>query len=256
MRALINAPLAEWMRRLHPLRLQYELLSDANPLLAPLGALAQQIREHRSPAAADNPLIALQDRASAQIVAALDTWRDLRDGCYEAAFLSLYGSPMLQAAVGIDPAAVGPMRKAGKTPLHVELVAARMAELKSHIATGGLRECLLRALFYVFMADRIADERLVEAGSRLLVKQEGMEDLTLAALRTLAHQQYSMLQIDTEATLAAIPALLPADREVRRKGFAIVREVVSAAGVISGEREDRMRRMAQLFGIDDLLPLK
>jgi pimeloyl-ACP methyl ester carboxylesterase len=249
-RAVVNAPLAEWMRRMHPLRLQYELLSDANPLMAPLGALAQQIREQRSPAAADNPCVALQDGASAQIVAALDTWRDMRDQIYEAAFLSIYGSPMLQAAVGIDPAATRPMRKAGKSPLHRELVEARIAELKSRIASGGLRECQLRAMFYVFMVDRIADERRTEAFSHLLVK-EGMEGLTLAALRTLAHEQYSMLLIDTEATLAAIPSLLPADPEQRRKGFAIVREVMSAAGVISGEREDRMRRMAQLFGIGE-----
>lgn len=250
-RALVNAPLAEWLRRLHPQRLQYELLSNANPLLAPLGALASQIRERRTPAAADNPMAAFRDNASAQIVAALDAWRDLRDGCYEAAFLSIYGSPMLQAAVGIDPATTLPMRKAGKSPLHLELAEARIAELKARIATGGLRECMLRAMFYVFMVDRIADERVVEAASRLLVKQEGMEGLTLTALKTLAHEQYSMLLIDTEATLAAIPSLLPADLEERRKGFAIVREVMSAAGVISGEADNRMRRMAQLFGLGE-----
>src|SRR5512144_2855857 len=33
-RAMMSAPAAEWLRRLHPLRLQYELLSDANPLMA------------------------------------------------------------------------------------------------------------------------------------------------------------------------------------------------------------------------------
>jgi pimeloyl-ACP methyl ester carboxylesterase len=250
-RAVVNAPLAEWMRRLHTLRLQYELFSDANPLLAPLGALAQQIREQRNSAAADNPCVVLQDGASAQIVAALDAWRDLRDLCYEVAFLSIYGSPMLQASVGIDPARNIPMRKAGKSLAHLEQVETRIAELKSHIATGGLRECQVRAILYVYMGDRMVDERVIDAARHLLAEEEGMESLTLAALGTLAHEQYSMLQIDTEATLAAIPSLLPADPQQRRKGFAIVREVISAAGVIGDEAEDRMRRIARLFGIEE-----
>jgi hypothetical protein len=151
-RAVVNAPLAGWMRWLHTLRLQYELFSDANPLLAPLGALAQQIREQRNSAAADNPCVVLQDGASAQIVAALDAWRDLRDLCYEVAFLSIYGSPMLQASVGIDPARNIPMRKAGKSLAHLEQVETRIAELKSHIATGGLRECQVRAILYVYIS--------------------------------------------------------------------------------------------------------
>ena len=32
-RAMVSKPVAEWLRRLHPLRLQYELLSDKNPWL-------------------------------------------------------------------------------------------------------------------------------------------------------------------------------------------------------------------------------
>src|SRR4029434_11105948 len=34
-RAMVSEPAAEWLRRLHPLRLQYELLSDKNPWLGP-----------------------------------------------------------------------------------------------------------------------------------------------------------------------------------------------------------------------------
>ena len=30
-----RSPLAEWMHKMHPLRLQYELFSNANPMMAP-----------------------------------------------------------------------------------------------------------------------------------------------------------------------------------------------------------------------------
>jgi hypothetical protein len=49
---------------------------------------------------------------SAQIVAALDRYRDLRDEHTEKMFLSVYGSPVLQALVGLN-AADGAPRGAG-----------------------------------------------------------------------------------------------------------------------------------------------
>jgi phosphotransacetylase len=55
-RALVNSPLAQWMHQLHPLRLQYELFSNPNPMMAPVATMAEQIRNDRRPAAKDNPL--------------------------------------------------------------------------------------------------------------------------------------------------------------------------------------------------------
>ena len=64
-RAMVNSPMAEWLQQMHPLRLQYELFSDANPMMAWVGALAEQVRRERRPAAADNPLLAVQETAVA-----------------------------------------------------------------------------------------------------------------------------------------------------------------------------------------------
>ena len=66
-------------------------------------------------------------------------------------FLAIYGSPVLQAAVGIDPQADRP-RRPGKSLMHRELMAKRIAELKSQIIKGGLQECTIRGLVYVGMA--------------------------------------------------------------------------------------------------------
>src|SRR5262245_9189737 len=45
--ATANAPAAEWMRRLHPLRLQFELLSDNNPLMLGVGVWAELVAANR-----------------------------------------------------------------------------------------------------------------------------------------------------------------------------------------------------------------
>jgi hypothetical protein len=238
------------MHRMHPLRLQYEMFSDANPLMSAVGAMAEQIRRDRSPASADNPFIALQQNASRQIVAALDAWRDIQEAFSEGLFLSIYGSPVLQAAVGIDANDTHPMRRAAKSPLHRQLKEARIAELKSRIAMGGLHEGVVRAAIYVGMPRAAIDERGFETVRRIRLAGEGVPHLTLAAFKALVREQYFMLLIDPDAALAAIPDLLPPDDETRRKAFAIVRQVIGARGEITGEVAERLARIAQLFGVE------
>jgi Protein of unknown function (DUF3141) len=246
-RAFTSASIADWVRQAHPLRLQYELLSNASPLAAPLAQMAQRVRDQRQPVQANNPFLALERSASQQIVASLDAWRDWHDRWSEWLFLSIYGAPALQAAVGIDPAGKGALRRAGKSTLYQALVKARIDELKSHITRGGLRESLVRAMLYVGMARGNVDERSVEA-LRRLQPPPGMVRMTLSEFKAMVREQYFMLLIDPEAALAAIPVLLPSDVEARRKGLATLRQVLSAAGELTGEAARRMERIAGLFG--------
>ena len=102
-RALVSAPLADTLRQMHPLRVQYEMFSNANPFMAPIAGLAEEVRKNRRPVAPDNPFIATQENVSKQIVAALDSWRNFIEAVAERTFLTVYGSPALQAALGIDP---------------------------------------------------------------------------------------------------------------------------------------------------------
>ena len=125
------------MRKLHPLRVQYEAFSNANPFMASIALLAEQIRNNRKPAASDNPFIAMQENLSSQIVSALDGWRDAVEALSERTFMAFYSSPALQAGVGVDPRSTRPLRRAAKSELHRELIERRVAELKSHIPHGG-----------------------------------------------------------------------------------------------------------------------
>jgi hypothetical protein len=66
----------------------------------------------------------------------------------------------------------------------------------------------------------------------------------------LVREQFFMLLLDRDATLAAIPKLLPDDLNQRRAAFSAIREVLSASEAISGERAERLNRVAGLFGLD------
>jgi pimeloyl-ACP methyl ester carboxylesterase len=251
-KAVFTPQVVEWLKRWDTGRMQYEAFTDANPFMPALASAAEKVREQRKPASADNPFIIAQEKASEQIVKALDGWRERQEKLSESIFLAVYGSPALQAAVGIDPAVARP-RRPGKSPLHAELRNKRIAELKSLITKGGLQECTIRGLVYVGMARGFVDERGVAALRRIRLTDESSR-MTLAQFKTMAREQFFLLLLDPEATLAAIPKLLPADVAERRKGLAAIRNVLSAAGEISGEAAQRLKKVTELFEANEAGP--
>jgi hypothetical protein len=246
-RAVASAPLAQWLQKLHPLRVQYELFSDANPLMASIGRMAQWVKEHRRPAAKDNPFIGLQQAMSEQIVVMLDNWRDARDTAAERTFFSVYGSSAVQAIAGIDGVAASSRREAGKNLLHYELLQARIAELKSKVGDGGQRAAVVRALLYAGMARGEVDERGFEMVRRI---RRSHGDMSLSEFKALVREQFLILLVDPEAALAAIPALMPPEAETRREALALLKQVLAARGQISGEVAERLARVARLLEID------
>jgi hypothetical protein len=246
-RAAVTPQLAEWMRNLHPLRASYEAFGSDNAAMKAVAEAADNIRENRKGAAENNPFVGFQQTISDNIVNMLDKWRDTQEAFSEALFLGIYGSPAIQAAVGIKPdAEVSP--KPEMSPEHRNRLEARIAELKSHIGSGGLRECVIRGLLYVGMSRGLVDERSLEALRRARSNDSGSR-LTLAQFKTIVREQFFMLLLEPEASLAAIPKLLPKSEDERRRGLDAIRGVLSASGELSGEAARRFDRVTKLFGL-------
>jgi hypothetical protein len=243
---MVNAQSAELAQELHPLRLQYQLLADANPMMAPVATLAEHVRRDRRPAAVDNPFVAMQEKVSRQIVTMLDAWREMTEAVSERTFLAIYGLPTLQAAVGIDPAATGQLRKAARTPLHQELIRKRTEELRSQIPVGGLREAVIRGLLHAGMKRAALDERSFELARRI---RQSYGEMPLSEFKALVREQFYMLLMDEEAALAAIPSMLPDDSEKRQEAFDVIKRVWAARGEASPEDEKRLGEVARLFGV-------
>jgi pimeloyl-ACP methyl ester carboxylesterase len=244
-KAMFTPQVAEWMGRWQPSRLQYEAFSDNNPFMAWFARAAGEAREHRKPVSADNPFLSAQETMSRQIVNALEAWREAQEKIAESMFLAIYGAPALQAAVGINPKVARP-RRPGKSLMHSQLLEARIADLKSQINKGGLLESAIRGLLYVGMARGAVDERGVKALRQVRLSEEKPR-LTVAQFKQIAREQYFLLLLDPEASLAAIPGLLPANQDERQNALALIRKVLSASGEISGEAEERFKRIESLF---------
>lgn len=249
-RAIGTRPVAEALRRLNPLRLQYEMFGPANPFMALVESAAHQVRRNRRSAAEGNRFLAMQETVSRRIEEGLDAWRVLAEKVAEETFHVVYGSAALQAALGVDRSSSRRPRKAPRSLLHQALVERRIREIRARMSTGGVREAMARALVYVGMARASVDERGFEAVKRLRAAVPPAERRSLAEFKEMIREQFFMLLVDEEAALEAIPALLPGDPGVRREALSMLQGIFQARGeALTGESARRAERVAALFGV-------
>jgi hypothetical protein len=249
LRPFINDQTASWLRRLHPHRLSYELLSDKNPFVGAITMLADQVRAHRRAVAPDNSFLVLQETASHKIVEALNNYRDLRDQFCESLFLSVYGSPLLQAAVGLCADAATARPRLGRDISREAAAVRAMGELEGSIAHGGRLAAVVRALVYIVLGklEHTVDEQGFAVLRQIREKQPASHRLTLTAFKDLVRAQYLLLRCDEERALKAIPQMLSADASERRADLEMIHRIVSAGGDVSDEAKRRLARIEAMF---------
>ena len=252
-KATVTEQSAEWMKKLSPSGLDYEIFSERNPLMRQVATLADQVRAQRRQASPDNPFVKWQQTMSEGIVAALDGWRDLRDASLEQIFIATYGSPLLQAMAGQRATDHSPRRRPGVEPERLAYIEQRLGELKARIGEGGPREAAIRCLVYIGMAGSGVDER---AFNELLEIRAGNSGMKLEEFKRVLREQYFALLLDRDAAVAAIPAMLPADAEIRAKVMDAIQRTVNAAGKVTGERAKRLAEVESICGAEPKLSAK
>ena len=179
-------------------------------------------------------------------MAALDGWRDWRDAAVEATFHAIYGSPVVQALLGLRASDAPPRARPGREPEQIAFVQQEIADLKARIGQGGMREAFVRAMIYVRLPELAADERSFAVLQK--VREEHAADLGLADFKALVRDQFLMLQLDEARAVATLPQLLEAQPRWRRRRRRCSRRVVTAAGPLGAEAAARLARVAVLFG--------
>jgi hypothetical protein len=246
-RAIGTPALAQTLERTHPLRLSYEMFGPGNPMMGWVAQAAEAVRADRKPAAATNPFVAMQEMASQGVVAMLDAVRVSREAMQEAVFLSVYGSPLLQAAVGVDPKSTRRPRQAPKSAILRQMADSRREALRARLTEGGLRAAVIRAAFDIGMARGSADERAWTLMHKVRQDGDGMVSLGLEDFKALVREQVELLFLDREAAVEALPAMLPADPAARGAALDLVKAIVEARGPVEGESERRFDAIRGLF---------
>jgi hypothetical protein len=233
------------MRKMHPLRLQYELFSSANPFMSYLASMAEVVHENRQPVPRDNVFAQIEVSASKWIETSLNTYRDLRDELTEAAFMNVYGSPLLQGLVGLRAGEGAPRHRPGVDATYKAFAAQRVEELRRGIEEGGPREAAIRAALYIRLPEGVADER----GFRLLqrLREEAGSGLTLAAFEKVVRDQFFSLLLDERRAIEAIPAMLTKDSELASRMTGALARLIEVVGVESPSGKARLREMEKIF---------
>ena len=245
LRLWANEGFAEFLRRFHPMRLQHEMFSPANPAMRLVSSTAEAIRNDRQPVPKDNVFWTTQEWVSDWIETSLDAYRDVRDHTSEAAFHAIYGSPLLQAFVGLKASDAGPRRGPGKDPAYLARLAKRIDELKKGIPDGGPREAAIRALIYVRLPEGVVDERSFNLLRRM--REEAGRDLTLSEFKMLLREQFFMLLLDERRAVEAIPAMLAKDPELASRMTSNLRHLIDVVGLQSPIAKARFAEIEDLL---------
>ena len=133
-----NDGVAEWMRRFHPIALAIrdvfacQSFDAASLVKSRMGAGEPSAR-----LAGQSVLASAAIGSASWIETSLDAYRDVRDNTSEALFHAIYGSPLLQALVGLKASDENPRHRPGQDAAHTAFVAQRIKELKDRIPDGG-----------------------------------------------------------------------------------------------------------------------
>ena len=210
---------AQMLRELQPARLGRTAWSDKrNPAMAFVGAWAETVRRDRRPVAADNPFLQNERRFSALMEQQLNAYRDLRDRWVEQAFKSIYGQPVLRAAVGLppaDPTAADRPRAPQLGPARRELHELRTRRILDRAEDGTPLEAFVRGLLYLRADREPIGERQYHMLLEMTRESSAGEALDSNAFRTALRDQNFLLKLDAERAIDALSTMLQSPEQRR-----------------------------------------
>ena len=239
---------AEKRRQQHPLRLRRTLVSDQNPLLAPIPGLAEQVRQHRAPARPTNPFLAWERLWADGMEKSLDTWRDWRDAWTESAFHGVYG---FLAAVGVA---------GGETPEEPASAAAiadapEVRQALARINAGGYAEAVVRMMILLAAARGGVRRSRLARSNALMQSEPPFSEMTASARQALIREQTVIASMAPAEALSSLTKLLPRTTD-RRRAMATVEAVAGPEEELGDAARAMMGQLRSALGLNNgLVPV-
>jgi len=253
-KGMANEQGARLMRRMHPLRLSYEMLSDENPAMQVFEMAAQSVKDNRMEVSGDNLFLQWEKGISDWITFGMKSFGEWRDMLIENMFFGIYSLPLVQALLGQSASDSPPRKRPGEDPDHIQFVARKIEKLLAGIDQGGPREAAIRSLIYICIPGNSVDERGLEMLRR--IRSRHGEKMTIPEFKKLVRDQYLMLMLDERRAIDAIPKLIKGHDAQAMQLMGYIRDVVSVAGSLNREAQRRLAEVEQLFGASTLVEVK
>lgn len=249
-RAFANSGGTELTRIMNPQRLRYTMFSDANPWMFGVRVAAELARSHREAAEPDNPLRQLERETVESFQQLIEQATAQRDIAIEEVFKAIWTHPLIQALAG-ELASHADARKPAVShrraleqlrDLKLQAIAAREHE-------GGFVDAVLRVIYAAIKAGRRVDAQAFAAARELWTEHERFAELDRDSFIRKAREAALMVAFDEQATLEALPRLLPeaADRE---EAMRIISEIIELHPKVAPEVRDVQARVEQILRRD------
>jgi hypothetical protein len=244
-RMAVTQSAAETLRATHPNRLRFAMFSDRNPAMQPVQALAESVRATRQPVSEDNPLRAIENAMSSWVTAYLQAIGEYRDAMTEAVFLNTYGSPLLQALVGLGE----PQHKIERDLVREAEATRLRSDLEHRFDAGGLTEATLRALVYIRLPEGSIDERGFSVLKLIRASRPAHQRISDSQFKAMMREQYLLVCLDAERAFTALPKLLGTDVTERKAALDALHRILAARGDLSDEARRRLARVEAAFDV-------
>jgi hypothetical protein len=206
----------------------------------PLARLAAGIKTGRQPVAPDNPFVALERLGSTAISAGWDLFRDIRDATIESLFFLTYGGLMC-----LDIPAEA-RSETGEEPSEPRQLPTVRKALEA-IDRGGFLEAIARV--GALMASERGEFPLtrLELAGDLRRSDPVLSKLTEEEARRIRSEQATLVQIEPDKALEALPKLLT-NRRDREHLIDLVERAVAMVELKADQRAllDRIRHVLKL----------
>jgi hypothetical protein len=253
-RALVTKQMADSLVAMHPLRLQRQLLSDANPMAWWIKQWAGWARTDRHAVDTDHPLRAAEGRASEAITRHLDSFRDARDKSVRDWARWFYGPQALGALLPPD----APDEELAVARAEADLVHARRDALQQ-VAEGGFAAAVCRIVLAGMVSIGSFERRSLHL-ARLLAQHGrpggGAESPYTGALSsvewsTLLRSQARITALVPVEALNALSDMIP-DAASRENALALAAAVLMIEPTLANPRSEIIEYLIGTLGVDPI----
>jgi len=241
-----NRAIGDAVGKLHKLRMQRELISDALPMAALIRDMARQAREHRVHAAPDGPLQRLEQQWDQGMTEALNQYRDRRDAQAVELARSLYGPQGLGFWFKPDV----PDSELAHARALEDMEAARLAVLKD-IGRGGVAEAVCRIILAGMVSIGAFERRSLRL-ARLLALLPQAERSTIPANVNwiqLLKEQARITAVAPVEALNALEQMLP-DTTRRELALALSAAVMMIEPTLANPRSEIIEFLIGTLDVD------
>lgn len=240
--AMVSQQTALAMREAHPARVLRRAFGPENPLMRSIPGFAGRAREERKPAAPTNPFLALEKWWSDGLIEAFDFWRDLRDTAYEATFLGLYGSPIMDAIA--EPHA---FKRTLKDPKELKFLPEVQAILLG-ISRGGFEEAVIRMLILLAESRGSVRRDRLERSAKVLSRDEPFASLGAERRALLIREQSIVVEFDADRAISTLPDLIPAQSD-RARAMDVVEFIAGSIEEMEPHTIKTLQRLREALGL-------